>query len=146
MKRIPFLNIIRHRENHGFLNFLIDNVVIKIALAYITGLVVGYMLMAFFPEFAYSLSNNKAGLYLISVLIVFIDYLLYYTLSEELFNGITIAKLITGTKAINEIGRELSLKETFLRSACGLISFEPLSGLATPWHDSVTNTIVIKTR
>jgi uncharacterized RDD family membrane protein YckC len=71
---------------------------------------------------------------------------LYYTLSEELFNGITIAKLITGTKAINEIGRELSLKETFLRSACGLISFEPLSGLATPWHDSVTNTIVIKTR
>jgi hypothetical protein len=52
MKRIPFLNIIRHRENHGFLNFLIDNVVIKIALAYITGLVVGYMLMAFFPEFA----------------------------------------------------------------------------------------------
>jgi len=69
-------------------------------LAYVTGLAVGYMLMAFFPDLVYSLSNNKTLLYLVSVLIVFIDYLLYYTLSEGLFKGITIGKLITGTKAI----------------------------------------------
>jgi uncharacterized RDD family membrane protein YckC len=142
----PFFEYNKASQGQRFFNFLIDNVVIRIALAYVTGLAVGYMLMAFFPDLVYSLSNNKTLLYLVSVLIVFIDYLLYYSLSEGLFKGITIGKLITGTKAINEDGKELSLKQAFLRSACRLIPFEPLSGLGTPWHDSVTNTIVIKTR
>ena len=142
----PFFEYNKASQGQRFFNFLIDNVVIRVALAYVTGLAVGYMLMAFFPDLVYSLSNNKTLLYLVSVLIVFIDYLLYYTLSEGLFKGITIGKLITGTKAINEDGKELSLKQAFLRSACRLIPFEPLSGLGIPWHDSVTNTIVIKTR
>ena len=142
----PFFEYNKASQGQRFLNFLIDNVVIRIALAYVTGLAAGYVLMSFFPEFAYSLSNNKTRLYLVSVLIVFIDYLLYYTLLEGLFKGRTIGKLTTGTKAINENGKELSLRQAFLRSACRLIPFEPLSGLGTPWHDSVTNTIVIKTR
>ena len=142
----PFFEYNKASPAQRFLNFLIDNVVIRIALAYVTGLAVGYVLMAFLPEFAYTLSNNKARLYLISVVIVFIDYVLYYTLSEGLFKGRTIGKLITGSKAINENGRELSFKQAFLRSVCRLIPFEPLSGLGTPWHDTITSTIVIKTR
>lgn len=140
----PFFEYDQASQGQRFLNFLIDNVVIRIALVYITGIAVGYVLMALSPEFAYSLSGNKTRLYLISVLIVLIDYIFYYTLFEGLFKGKTIGKYITGTKAINENGMELTFKDAFLRSACRLIPLEAFSGLGTPWHDSVTNTIVIK--
>jgi uncharacterized RDD family membrane protein YckC len=142
----PFFEYNKASQGQRFLNFLIDNVIIRIALGYVTGLAAGYLLMQLFPEFAYSLSYNKGRLYLISILIVLTDYLLYYTLFEGLFKGRTIGKLITGTRAITENGTELTFKEAFLRSSCRLIPCEAFSGLGTPWHDSVTNTIVIKTR
>lgn len=131
-------------QGQRFVNFLVDNVVIRIALTYVTGIGLGYVLSIFLPEFAYSLSYNNTRLQLISVLIVLIDYLLYYTLFEALFKGRTIGKLITGTKAITQNGEELSFKQAFLRSACRLIPFEMLSGFGTPWHDSITDTMVIK--
>ena len=142
----PFFEYNKASQGQRFLNFLIDNVIIRIALGYVTGLAAGYLLMQLFPEFAYSLSYNKGRLYFISILIVLTDYLLYYTLFEGLFKGRTIGKLITGTRAITENGTELTFKEAFLRSSCRLIPCEAFSGLGTPWHDSVTNTIVIKTR
>ncbi len=142
----PFFEYTKASHGQRFLNFLIDNVVIRIALVYITGVAVGYLLMALWPEFAYSLYSNKARLYLISVLIILIDYIFYYTLFEGIFKGRTIGKWITGTKAMNENGTELTFKEAFLRSACRLIPCEAISGLGTPWHDSITNTIVIKSR
>lgn len=142
----PFFEYNKASQGQRFLNFLIDNVVIRIALVYITGVAVGYVLMALVPEFAYSLSHSKTRLYLISILIVLIDYIFYYTLFEGIFKGRTIGKYITGTKAINENGVELTFKKAFYRSACRLIPLEAFSGLGTPWHDSVTNTMVIKLR
>lgn len=142
----PFFEYDKASQGQRFLNFLIDNIVIRIALTYVTGLSVGYILGALLPEFAYSLSYNKTRLYLISVTIVLIDYLFYYSLFEGLFKGRTIGKLITGTKAINENGSELTFKNACLRTVCRFIPFEALSALGTPWHDSITNTIVIKSR
>jgi uncharacterized RDD family membrane protein YckC len=142
----PFFEYYNATKGQRFLNFLIDNVVIRIALAYVTGVAVGYLLTLLSPEFYYSLSYNKSRLYLISVLIVLIDYILYYSLFEGIFKGRTVGKFITGTKAVNENGMELTFKNAFLRSACRLIPCEAFSGLGTPWHDSITNTIVIKVR
>ena len=142
----PFFEYNKASQAQRFVNFLIDNIVIRIALVYVTGIAVGYMLAAFSPEFAYSLSYNKTRLYLITVLIILIDYLLYYTLFEGLCKGRTIGKFITGTKAITENGSELTFKDAFLRSSCRLIPCEVLSGFGTAWHDSITNTMVIKTR
>lgn len=142
----PFFEYNKASQLQRFLNLLIDNVIIRIALVYVTSLAVGYIIGVLSPEFAYSLPYNKAQLYLIVVLIILIDYLLYYTLFEGIFKGRTIGKFITGTKAINENGIELTFKDAFLRSACRLIPFETFSGFGTPWHDSVTHTIVIKSR
>ena len=142
----PFFEYNKATQGQRFLNFLIDNVVIRIALAYVTGVAVGYLLTLLSPEFYYSLSYNKSRLYLISVLIVLIDYILYYSLFEGIFKGRTVGKFITGTKAINENGMELTFKNALLRSVCRLIPFEAFSGLGTPWHDSITNTMVIKAR
>jgi uncharacterized RDD family membrane protein YckC len=142
----PFFEYNKASQGQRFLNFLIDNVVIRIALAYVTGIAVGYLLTLLSPDFYYSLSYNKGRLYLISVFIVLIDYILYYSLFEGIFKGRTVGKFITGTKAVNENGMELTFKNAFLRSACRLIPFEAFSGLGTPWHDSITNTIVIKVR
>jgi uncharacterized RDD family membrane protein YckC len=142
----PFFQYNKASQGQRFLNFLIDNVVIRIALAYVTGVAVGYLLTLISPEFYYSLTYNKSRLYLISVFIVLIDYILYYSLFEGIFKGRTVGKFITGTKAINENGIELTFKNAFLRSACRLIPFEAFSGFGTPWHDSITNTMVIKSR
>ena len=142
----PFFEYNKATQGQRFLNFLIDNVVIRIALAYVTGVAVGYLLTLLSPEFYYSLSYNKSRLYLISVFIVLIDYILYYSLFEGIFKGRTVGKFITGTKAINENGMELTFKNAFLRSACRLIPCEAFSGFGTPWHDSITNTMVIKAR
>ncbi len=144
----PFFEYNKAAHGQRFLNFIIDNIIIRIALAYATGLAVGYILALLSPEFAYSLSgtDGKARLLIVSYIVVVLNYLLYYTLSEALFKGKTIGKLITGTKAVRENGEELSLKDAFLRSACRLIPFEPLSGFGILWHDSFTNTLVIKSR
>ena len=130
------------------LNFIIDNVIIRLALAYITGLAVGYLIAIISPDFAYSLSgdDNKINLFIVSYIIVILNYLVYYTLCEALFKGKTLGKLITGTKALKENNEELSLKDAFLRSACRLIPFEPFSGFGVPWHDSITHTKVVKSK
>ena len=133
-------------QGQRFLNFLIDNVIIRIALTYITGLALGYLLAFTVPEFAASLSYNRVSLYVISFAVVLMDYLFYYTLSESVFKGKTLGKLITGTKAVKVDGAELSFKDAFLRSACRMIPLEAFSGFGTPWHDSITETMVIKAR
>jgi hypothetical protein len=40
----------------------------------------------------------------------------------------------------------LTFKDALLRSLCRLIPFEVFSGFGVPWHDSLTNTMVVKKR
>lgn len=69
----------------------------------------------------------------------------YYTWFEFGNRGRTLGKLATGTYAVREDSSPLTLKDAFLRSLCRLIPFEVFSGLGdTPWHDSITKTMVIK--
>jgi uncharacterized RDD family membrane protein YckC len=91
--------------------------------------------------------ENKAGLYIISYIIVIINYVFYYTLCEKLFKGYTLGKLITGTRAMRQDGEALTFKDALLRSLSRLVPFEVFSGFSTlPWHDSWTNTMVVKSR
>jgi len=77
--------------------------------------------------------------------------LIYYTLMEGLF-GVTVGKLITGTRVVDEHGQRVAFPRALLRSLCRLIPLEIFSLLvrdyANPrgWHDSLPRTRVVMRR
>lgn len=135
-----------------FLNFLIDNLFMNYGLSYATGYLIGLILSKLAPDFLYSIAvedEHSVNYFLLVYIIGIFNYLLYYTICEKAFNGYTLGKAITGTKAIRADGQPLTLKDAFLRSLSRLVPFEVFSALgdkANPWHDTWTNTIVIKAR
>lgn len=144
----PYFQYSHATQGQRFLNFFIDNVLMRLTLTYGTGFLMGKILMALSPELMFKIinDNDKIGLYILAYLIVIVNYLVYYTLCEKLFRGQTIGKLFTRTKALRNDGEELTFKDALLRSLCRLIPLEVFSGFGVPWHDSLTNTMVVKTR
>jgi uncharacterized RDD family membrane protein YckC len=132
-----------------FLNWLIDNIVMRFGLAWLTGYIVGYFLAKFFPNFYLNMVYQKGLEYYLTIyLIAFLNYIIYYSFCEKTFNGYTLGKLVTGTRTLREDGTELTWKDAFLRSVSRLVPLEAFSiwfgtGL---WHDTWTKTMVIKTR
>jgi uncharacterized RDD family membrane protein YckC len=130
-----------------FLNLLIDVLLMRYVLSWGVGYVLGMVLAKFFPEFLIAILDEGFEYYLISYIISALTITLYYTICEKLFNGYTLGKIITGTRAIRENGEELRFKDALLRSLCRLVPFEWFSGFGyRPWHDTWTNTVVVKTR
>ncbi len=129
-----------------FLNFLIDNIVIRFTISYVIGFGVGFMLAYWFPDLMHNFIYERkfSAVFLVSYIIGIFDYIFYYTLMEKLLNGRTIGKLITGTRAVREDGHELTFKDALLRSLSRLIPFEVFSGFGVPWHDSLTHKMVVK--
>jgi uncharacterized RDD family membrane protein YckC len=139
-------------QGQRFLNWLIDNLFMRFALSLATGYLLGYILMALAPEFltkvAYEIDGEKTWrFWLLSFLLGYFNYIVYYTICEKGFKGYTLGKLITGTRAIRMDGQELTLKDAFLRSLSRMVPFEAFSGFSEqPWHDKWTKTTVIKAR
>ncbi len=132
-----------------FLNYLIDNLFMRFGLSYVTGMLVGLFLGAFFPEYAAKIAYDQTSFdfILLLYLVAILNYIVYYTFCEKVFRGYTLGKLITGTRAMCDDGIELRFKDAILRSLSRLVPFEPLSGFGyQPWHDSWTKTTVIKAR
>jgi uncharacterized RDD family membrane protein YckC len=130
-----------------FLNYFIDNLLMRFGLTFLTGMILGLVLGPLAPDLLERMVTEGTTEYYIFVLTVLLmNYILYYTLCEKLFNGYTLGKLVTGTKAVRLDGSPLSFKDALLRSLCRMVPFEVFSGFGTPWHDSWTNTTVIKTR
>jgi uncharacterized RDD family membrane protein YckC len=138
-------------QGQRFLNFLIDNLLLRFGLSYVTGTAVGYLLGVIAPDFVLRIAMSESSinwdLILLSVLIGYVNYIIYYTICEKLFKGLTLGKLITGTRAIRQDGGELSFKDALLRSLVRCVPFEVFSGFNTlTWHDSWTKTMVVRTR
>ena len=134
-----------------FFNFLIDNLLMRFGLSFLTSAGVGVLLALLFPEYMLRLSEGiesrqSFDLLLLTYLIWIVNTLVYYTICEKGFKGYTLGKLITGTRAIRNDGNELTFKDAFLRSLCRLTPFEWLSGFGYPWHDGWTKTMVIQSR
>lgn len=74
--------------------------------------------------------------------------LMFYYIAMESVLGFTVGKLITGTRVVNEEGEKPNLVQTFLRTLCRFIPFEPLSilfsGETRGWHDSLSGTYVVR--
>ncbi|MEM9051736.1 MAG: RDD family protein [Bacteroidota bacterium] len=70
----------------------------------------------------------------------------YYTISEYVFKGKTLGKLITRTRAVNENNSRMDLGTCFKRSLCRCIPFEQFTFLSQKprgWHDDFSGTKVI---
>jgi len=123
-----------------FLNFLIDY------FGFILfSMVIGALLGFIYPPAIYALQD--AG--------TLVDYavgiplmILYYVSQEALF-GRTLGKLITGTCVVSAAGGTASFAQLLGRTAARFIPFEPFSFFgsdAVGWHDSLSNTRVVRTR
>ena len=124
-----------------FFNWLIDKLVMF-------GLAMLIMLLASLawgdPVLEWVGGMNKATEYAVDYALAFV----YYTLMEGLF-GVSIGKLITGTRVVDAEGRRLTFPRALLRSLCRMIPFNALSLLLSDddvrraWHDSITRTYVV---
>ena len=73
-------------------------------------------------------------------------YALLMSLVEAIFRGKSVGKLITGTKAVNEDGSDISFSTAFARGFSRAVPFNAFSALGHPcypWHDKWTRTFVI---
>lgn len=142
----PYFQYDHATQGQRFINFFIDNLLMRLALSYVTGLVIGKVGFLLFPDFMYRMNDgeNNAILFVLAYIIVIINYLVYYTLCEKLLRGYTLGKLITKTRAIRTDGDELTFIDALLRSLCRLVPCEVFSGFGVPWHDRWTNTMVVK--
>jgi uncharacterized RDD family membrane protein YckC len=131
-----------------FLNLVIDVLFMQYGLGFLTGYLAGLLFSGVFPEDRGSFFQEGsfalfAFLYFVSIL----NYLIYYTFCEKVFKGITLGKLITGTRAVRNDGSDLSFKDALMRTLSRIVPFEAFSGFGGhPWHDQWTKTMVIKTR
>lgn len=137
----------RASQGARFANYLIDLIFFYVLL-YIGAIV--YALATIQNKITsgetYSYRQNEAGSKASFYLIFYLGYLLTYTIFEGATKGRTLGKLITGTKAVRFDGSPINWKDAFLRSLCRIVPFEPFSGLGKPWHDTWTNTQVVKIR
>jgi uncharacterized RDD family membrane protein YckC len=138
LDEIVVLNYASQGQRFG--NFIIDWIVtfaLLLGLGYIAGMLYGYGLI------------GESGLDWfrgpLSFITTSVTGIAYYTFMEAFCKGRTIGKLVTGTYAVRNDGQPLTLKQAFLRELCRMVPFETLSGLGpAPWHDSWTNTTVVK--
>ena len=144
---------IQASQGQRFLNLLIDVLFMRFLLSKATGYLFGYILAAVAPDFlqkvAYEVSFGDRGwrFWMLSILLGYFNYLIYYSFCEKAFKGYTLGKLITGTRAIRDDGKELTFKDALLRTLSRIVPFEAFSGFGDrPWHDSWTNTTVVKAR
>lgn len=129
------------------INFIIDNLIMKFTLAYATSVGFAWVLDLSFPEFSALLFSEESWVNILvaTYMVSRVNYAIYYSVCEKLFNGYTVGKLFTGTRAIRLDGGELTLKNAIHRSFSRFLPFEFLSGFGKqPWHDSWTGTTVIK--
>lgn len=84
-----------------FVNWLVDNLLMQYGLSYITGVLVGYLLVYLTPDLYFELFSNNGemtpSLLLLAYIIAIFNYLIYYSFCEKVFRGYTLGKLISGT-------------------------------------------------
>jgi uncharacterized RDD family membrane protein YckC len=128
--------LVRASITKRFINYFVDIIVFSILAS--------FLLLLFIPDAA-GWINNPEGLNLKDRLLISFLYGLYMSITEAIFKGKTLGKLITQTRAVNLDGTAISSQAAFLRGLCRLVPFEQFSGLGVPcrpWHDRWSRTLV----
>jgi uncharacterized RDD family membrane protein YckC len=130
-----------------FLNLLIDSIFMRFTISYLTSQYISEFAAEHWTRFYIkAILDQGVEYYMLLMLIGYVNYLIYYTFCEWVFKGVTLGKLVTGTRAVREDGTEIGFKEAILRTLSRIVPFEQFSGFGTPWHDTWTRTTVIKVR
>ncbi len=134
-------------QNQRFLAWILDNLVI-FGINYAFGIVVGILLVTsgvLTPETA-------NGIQIILMLVGWVLAFMYYS-ALEVMTGMTLGKMVMGTKVLTKEGGKPSVGQFLGRSACRFIPFEPFSFLIGTnsrfpigWHDRIPGTVVVSTR
>ena len=122
-----------------FGNYVIDSIIRFVLLA-------AFLVVAQFAGwFEWLMSSlGDFGSYILGM----ISACIYYVTCESVF-GRTVGKLITGTRVVTVDGRTPRFLQIVGRTFARLIPFEAFSffgALGVGWHDSFSNTRVIRTR
>jgi len=134
-------------QGQRFLTCIVDNLVLY-AINFIVGLVIGIVLIAGSGGKPDPTTLGLANL--ISTLFGLLVVVAYY-IAMEATTGMTLGKMVMGTKVVNQSGNTPTLGQVVGRSFCRLIPFEFVSffgnkGFPIGWHDSIPGTRVVKTR
>lgn len=121
-------------------NFIIDLAIIFLLLIFIIFLFETFINVDGFEGFF------RFWKFMDQLEIIFIGvYLLYYILLESIF-GLTIGKIITGTRLVDYQGNKPAFGKVLLRSLIRLIPIEWFTYLTKyplGWHDSLSKTKVV---
>ena len=137
----PEYHLVQASSGKRFANYIIDLVIFYI-LMFASGIVIALI----DPEALDSINDDDTGFNLLDRLLGLVLYGLYMFAIETIFKGKSLGKLITGTRAVNEDGSNVSPKAALLRGLSRAVPFNALSALgnpAYPWHDRWTKTYVI---
>ena len=133
--------LVRADTGKRFANYLID-----VIIFYLLAMGVGVIIALISPETLNDLDDNSTSFSLWDRILSIVLYGLYMSLVEGIFKGKSLGKLITGTKALNLDGSEISFSKAFERGFSRAVPFCVFSALSTPcnpWQDKWTNTIVV---
>lgn len=133
----PKSTLVEADKGKRLVNYLIDAVAISI-LQTILSNVFNLLDSTIFSPFFYT--------YKVVITIGLLSTPLYYILSEYLFEGKTLGKLVTNTRVVTLDGGRPTFNQILGRSFARIIPFEPFSYLGdsnTGWHDQMSQTIVI---
>ncbi len=93
--------------------------------------------------------GDESTMRLVGMILGIVILLLYFVVMEGAF-GLTIGKLLTGTRVVNAAGGKASFGQIIGRSCARMIPFEPFSFVfgdtTSGWHDSLSGTRVIDIR
>ncbi len=132
--------LVRADGGKRFLNYLID-VVGFYVLVFVVSILVALLSPATLEGIDESGSFNP-----MEQVLALIFYALYMALSEIIFKGKSLGKLITGTRAVKLDGSPIDASKAFGRGFSRAVPFCAFSALGTPcipWQDRWTDTMVI---
>ncbi|GAA3942031.1 hypothetical protein GO495_08755 [Chitinophaga oryziterrae] len=121
-----------------FVNVLIDRIVILILLFMIM-VIFAIIDATAFDKFMDEDNHNGQPAIIYYALII-----LYYCILEAGNKGVTVGKLVTGTRVVVEDGSTPPLKTVFVRTIIRMIPLEAFSAFNVAWHDLWTRTTVVK--
>lgn len=133
-------------QNKRLLNFLIDRILV-VMMAVGIGMMFGVFLFVIGSDRMDQ--DHLATLDILFNIVLYGALFFYYAGMEAIF-GMTIAKLVTGTRVVSADGGKAGFGQVLGRTFARMIPFEAVSFLVgdttTGWHDSLSGTRVINVR
>ena len=133
--------LVRASSGQRLANYIID-----IIIFYVLFIVIGIVVAILSPSTIDQLDSGNGGFDLLGQLFSLLFYAVYMGISEAVFKGKSLGKLITKTRAVNMDGSRISVTTAFTRGLSRAVPFCAFSALGTPcnpWQDKWTDTMVI---